>query len=1067
MNVIIQTALTLISALAYINAWALPGAFDETFGEKGSVELRGPTESERYTSLAVQADGKIVVGGRCLQNNRDDLCVSRFFPDGSIDLAFGGAGRVTLNFSAPIDSTILKIQSDEKILFLGTCEVNFRIVSPFEICAVRFQNNGELDRGFGEHGVFRFPMSPGIVVYSAQLQTNGSILLAMYCGDFQTENWQCFLRLNADGSLDRTFGKNGFSELRSKDPFTQTLLGFSSDAYGRLLSLVSCERADPSRATPLCLYRFLPTGMLDLSFGNGGVVKLPLTQSGVDVLGSIREVKGRILVVSNCTSEAVQLDCAVLLEENGALSTSGFGRGTGKAQFVTQSAVTSFKAQIDADGYFFSIRLCEKTICIRFYDALGEPNLSINSGSLMFQSEPSDFLFIVPEVHRKPDGSFYMANWSGRVRQFDSKGALDSSFAGGNGFAPNIPKAPRTVMPILTLGVGLYGVKVIDLPTGKYLVGATCNSPERTVICLTRFMQNGDIDVTFGIAGTKHYASSTFFNDWLLSMTVLRDGKILMAHRCALVPRNSSRLFYEFCLTQFTADGKLDVGFGEGGTKRLYDSQFDVIRSISLTQLEDGRIAVSSPCRVGLTNDSDTCVSFVSSKGEFDPSFNSARPYVPEVNFEAMSARNIELLVDQQGNFLLVSWCFITANTRSTCLARFDAAGRLDLAFGNAGRRVLDGEFYFAGFVSKNLFGMAKVSDNQVSLMNQKGEIQQVFDASPGRVDLRPITTFTGERYVSRYRCGKSQVCERRFFLNGRLDTAYGVNGVAESIPIPIERIDLDSNSALTVKLSYKDGRTTGVLVGELQKLIRFSDSTPLNGWWWSGNAQPGTGFFFETQGSKSFATFFMYDETGRPIWFTASGNATVNANGDVDMSASLLLNTNGQTIGGVYRAPVSQPIGSVRISLKADGTGIVVLPNRTDKVERYKFQPTLGKSKEKLPVTGWFWSSTEAGRGYAIEVQNGVMFLAMFHYDSLGAPIWNTYSGPISDAGLTSGDWQFSRGGRTLDGPYRTPSAPASTAGFAASFDSRCLGRLTLPGASQTVPITRFSFGESMRGCL
>jgi hypothetical protein len=37
------------------------------------------------------------------------------------------------------------------------------------------------------------------------------------------------------------------------------------------------------------------------------------------------------------------------------------------------------------------------------------------------------------------------------------------------------------------------------------------------------------------------------------------------------------------------------------------------------------------------------------------------------------------------------------------------------------------------------------------------------------------------------------------------------------------------------------------------------------------------------------------------------------------------------------------------------------------------------------LPDGGWYWNPTESGRGFNIEIQNNVLFVAGFVYDAQG----------------------------------------------------------------------------------
>ena len=52
-----------------------------------------------------------------------------------------------------------------------------------------------------------------------------------------------------------------------------------------------------------------------------------------------------------------------------------------------------------------------------------------------------------------------------------------------------------------------------------------------------------------------------------------------------------------------------------------------------------------------------------------------------------------------------------------------------------------------------------------------------------------------------------------------------------------------------------------------------------MNGFYWNP-AEPGTGLFIETQGSTIVVTLYRYDESGKAVWYMATGELTGLAEG-------------------------------------------------------------------------------------------------------------------------------------------------------------------------------------------
>ena len=51
--------------------------------------------------------------------------------------------------------------------------------------------------------------------------------------------------------------------------------------------------------------------------------------------------------------------------------------------------------------------------------------------------------------------------------------------------------------------------------------------------------------------------------------------------------------------------------------------------------------------------------------------------------------------------------------------------------------------------------------------------------------------------------------------------------------------------------------------------------NAPQTGWWWGGPSLSGTGFGIEIQGTSMFAVAYVYDSSGNPVWYLATGTLT------------------------------------------------------------------------------------------------------------------------------------------------------------------------------------------------
>lgn len=166
-----------------------------TFGTngKGTVTAAVPNFYGYESSLALQADGKIVVAGTTYDdynNINENLVVARFNGDGSLDTAFGGTGIVITDLGNNENGNDLVIQPDGKIVLVGKIyDPNFS-----DLLLVRYNSDGSLDNTFGVNGkiISNFGNTPdsgnGLAIQTdgriiAAGSSNGYALLARYIVD--------------------------------------------------------------------------------------------------------------------------------------------------------------------------------------------------------------------------------------------------------------------------------------------------------------------------------------------------------------------------------------------------------------------------------------------------------------------------------------------------------------------------------------------------------------------------------------------------------------------------------------------------------------------------------------------------------------------------------------------------------------------------------------------------------------------------------------------------------------------------------------------------------------------
>ena len=161
------------------------GSFDSTFN-------MGAGFTWNVNTIAIQSDGKIIVGGQFTNyqgTNRNRIV--RLNTDGSFDSTF--------NIGTGFNSSVLAlaIQSDGKIVVGGSFTTYQGTTSNY---IVRLNTNGSIDSAFNIGTGF------GTNVRALAIQSDGKIVVG---GDFTTyqgtTNRNRIARLNSDGNIDTTF----------------------------------------------------------------------------------------------------------------------------------------------------------------------------------------------------------------------------------------------------------------------------------------------------------------------------------------------------------------------------------------------------------------------------------------------------------------------------------------------------------------------------------------------------------------------------------------------------------------------------------------------------------------------------------------------------------------------------------------------------------------------------------------------------------------------------------------------------------------------------------------------
>jgi uncharacterized delta-60 repeat protein len=252
------------------------GDLDGTFGQQGKVLLDFGGTRFFSECVTVQSDGKIVVAGFADQSpNQNDFAVARFHEDGSPDTGFGTGGRVAIDFGGTNDQaydvTIQQVDGVEKIVAAG---FSTQGATSRDFAVARLNADGTLDTSFGADGKATTSFDSGAysdVAWGVAAETDGRIVLAgeanLSSGGMQFAV-ACY---NLDGTPNMAFDGDG----KLTTAFgTGTRVESGQDVAFQGNKIVVAGYSNQAGLTnrDYAVARYDLNGTLDTSFGGDGKV---------------------------------------------------------------------------------------------------------------------------------------------------------------------------------------------------------------------------------------------------------------------------------------------------------------------------------------------------------------------------------------------------------------------------------------------------------------------------------------------------------------------------------------------------------------------------------------------------------------------------------------------------------------------------------------------------------------------------------------------------------------------------------------------------------------------------
>ncbi len=301
---------------------------DPTFDGDGKVTTPIVAGLNSVYDIAIQSDGKIVAVGYALAGVNYDVAVARYQTNGSLDSTFNSVGFDILDLGSNDDIAYsVAIQADGKIVVAGSAGNG----SNTDFLLLRFNTNGTLDNSFDTDGIVTTTFDISYeTAYDVAIQSDGKIVAAGSAFIDTVYNF-AVARYKTDGSLDPVFGSGGKATTLLTNSDEARTMAIQTD--GKIVLAGTTLQPDFSIAFGVA--RFRANGTLDTTFGGTGKVVTNVTTYSEYAQAMAIQSDGKIVVAGKGTPVGPEMFAVVRYNTNGTLDNGWNGTGMVTTAFGT------------------------------------------------------------------------------------------------------------------------------------------------------------------------------------------------------------------------------------------------------------------------------------------------------------------------------------------------------------------------------------------------------------------------------------------------------------------------------------------------------------------------------------------------------------------------------------------------------------------------------------------------------------------------------------------------------------------------------------------------------------
>ena len=527
------------------------GTLDTTFDNDGIVTFSSAYDNNKFNDIAVQTDGKIIV---CGQNSANDFLIVRYNTDGTLDTSFNMTGIVYTDFNNSIDAaTCLTIQPDFKIVVSGYAYSN--ISGDFAVA--RYLTNGSLDTSFSGDGKVSVGASGFTLIINSISISGNRIYLGGYYEEYTSYKEFFIYALTLNGNPDNFNNGNPFIR---HDAGSADDIGVSFVKHGTTTSLFGYSDDKFSYYNLTTSNSFIYVNKLIETYTN-----LKLSKNSTNIY----------------TLNGSYNNYSIAAFTNFGQNLLYFGGAGGLPNM--HGAFLNNNDAVFEDTYDNNFLVSGNHIIYRYHSGglldttlsgSGILNLPLLANQSVFIDDivclPNNSFFVITEKSNNDNTSLHTT-----VYKFNSNGTPDTNY-GVNGVFEDTPD-----------GNNDFPNKGVIDNDGKLIIVGSIEYPGERKMFTMRLNQNGTLDNSYGVNGQIIYNINGLPYPYATSIQLQNDGKLLVLINYQ--PTQQS----EFSILRLNIDGSLDTTYNGSGIAHTIIPQSTNASASDFIILDDGKTLLS------------------------------------------------------------------------------------------------------------------------------------------------------------------------------------------------------------------------------------------------------------------------------------------------------------------------------------------------------------------------------------------------------------------------------------------------------------------------------------------